>query len=96
MWRSGSLTGLGEDEDNCMARAWSLQKRASGLGRPPTIASQSPRGVQPSSLSPSSPEALSSGRRSQRQGDQFLWEVPPNTPCLPCLGASFQSPLPPS
>ena len=27
MWRSGSLTGLGEDEDNCMARAWSLQKR---------------------------------------------------------------------
>lgn len=58
---------------------------ASGLGRHPTITSQSPRGVQPPSLSPSSPEALSSGRRSQRQGDQFLWEVPPNTPCLPCL-----------
>ena len=58
---------------------------ASGLGRPPTITSQSPRGVQPPSLSPSSPEALSSGRRSQRQGDQFLWEVSPNTPCLPCL-----------
>ena len=42
---------------------------ASGLGRPPTITSQSPCGVQPPSLSPSSPEALSSGRRSQRQAD---------------------------
>lgn len=52
---------------------------------PPTITSQSPRGVQPPSLSPSSPEALSSSRRSHRQGDQFHWEVLPNTPSLPCL-----------
>ena len=39
----------------------------------------------PPCISPSSPEALSSGRRSQRQGDQFLWEVLLNTPSLPCL-----------
>ena len=52
---------------------------------PPTITSQSPPGVQPPSLSPSSPEALSSRRRSQRQADQFHWEVLPNTLSPPCL-----------
>ena len=52
---------------------------------PATITSQSPRGVQPPSLSSSSPEAISSRRRSQRQGDQFLWEVLLNTLSLPCL-----------
>ena len=67
---------------------------ASGLGHPPTITSQSPRGVQPPSLSPSSPEALSSGRRSQRQGEQFHWEVLPNTLSPPCPRARLQSPLP--
>ena len=68
----------GTTQSRCGLRALEGPLRAteaSGLGRPPTIASQSPRGVQPSSLSPSSPEALSSGRRSQRQGDQFLWEA---------------------
>ena len=58
---------------------------ASGLGRPPTITSQSPGRVQPPSLSPFSLEALSSRRRSQRQGDQLHWEVLPNTSNLPCL-----------
>ena len=59
---------------------------ASGLvtAPPATITSQSPHGVQPPSLSSSSPEALSSRRRSQRQ-DQFIWEVLLNTLSLPCL-----------
>ena len=42
------------------------------VGRPSTITSLSPHGVQPPSLSP---KDLSFGRRSQRQGDQLLWEV---------------------
>ena len=79
---------LGTTQSLCGLRSLKGPLRAteaSGLGCPPAITSQSPRGVQPPSLSPSSPEALSSGRRSQRQGDQFLWEVPQNTLCLPCL-----------
>ena len=67
---------------------------ASGLGPPPTVTSQSPGGVKPPSFSPSLPEALSSGRRSQRQGDQLLWEVLLNMPSLPCLGGRFSVPTP--
>ena len=71
---------------------WGPQRTPGWSCPPPTITSHSPRRVQLPSLSPSLPEALSSGRRSQRQGDQLLWEVLLNTLSLPRLGGRFSVP----
>ena len=82
---------------------WTVNPRRSSeahkgiqVGRPPTITSQSPRGVQPPSLSPSSPEALSSGRSVRDKVTNSTGRSCQIRQACPACEPGFQSPFPPS